>query len=180
MASSATERLRPRLRPPCGPSGVLLASLALVVWLSAGALVPWNRQAAFVAVGIALGLAALSAPTTYWVVAALVATFTFQGLPTVGLPPSLGTVLPIAISWGALGAALLNRATAPIPRLARPYLRWLGAVALGPIPSGLFNHVEVLRPFVSIGLLGVPYVVLAAMLIAPPSSQQRSLLIRIA
>jgi hypothetical protein len=178
MASIANERFRPRLPARVGPSGVLLASLALVVWLSVGALVPWSRQAAFVAVGIALGVSALCAPTTYWVVAALVTSFTFQGLTTLGLLPSLGTVLPIAISWGAFGAALLNRATVPIPRLARPHLRWLAAFALVAIVSGLFNQVEVLRPLLSIGLLGIPYVLVAAILLDPPTAREREVLLK--
>ena len=158
----------------------VLGPLAFFACVAVGLLLLWSTQAAFLAVGCILGLVALGAPTTYWVIAALVSSFTFQGLTTLGLLPSLGTVLPIAISWGALVVALLKRRAVPIPRSARPHLRGLIALSLVAIVSGLLNQVEILRPFLSIGLLGVPFVVLVAMLVDPPSAQERSLVMKIA
>lgn len=158
-------------------SGVLLGSLALFVWLAVGLLLPWSTQAAFVVVGVSLAVAALGAPTTYWVTAAIVSSFTFQALTTLGLLPSLGTILPIGIAWGALAVALLKRGPVSIPGNARPHLRWLTAFSLVAVVSGLFNHVELLRPFLSIGLLGVPYVLLVAILVDPPRAREREVLL---
>lgn len=159
---------------------MLSVSLGLFVCAGVGLLLHWSTQAAFVALGVLLGVAALGAPTTYWIIAALITSFTFQGLTTIGLLPSLGTVLPIGVAWGALVVALLRRRAVPMPANARLYLRWLIAFSIVAIISGLFNHVEILRPFLSIGLLGVPYVVLAAMLIDPPGARERSLVMKIA
>jgi len=117
----------------------VLAALALLACVAVGLLLPWSTQAAFVAVGCILGFVALGAPTTYWVIAALVSSFTFQGLTTLGLLPSLGTVLPIAVSWGALVVAILRRRAVPIPRSARPHLRGLIALSLVAIVSGLIK-----------------------------------------
>jgi hypothetical protein len=163
-----------------GATDVLIGSLTLFVCVAVGLLLPWSTQAAFVAVGVILGVATLGAPTTYWVVAALITSFTFQGLTTLGLLPSLGTVLPIGVAWGALVVALLRRRAVPMPNNARLYVRWLIVFSLVAIVSGLFNHVEILRPFLSIGLLGVPFAILAAMLIDPPSARERSLVMKIA
>lgn len=151
----------------------------LLACVAVGLLLPWRIEAAFVAMGLILGVAAIGAPTTYWVIAAIVSSFTFQGLSTLGVLPSLGTVLPIAISWGALVVAILKRRAMPIPRNARPHLRWLLAFSLVAIVSGLFNHVEILRPFLVIGLLGVPYVLVAAMLVDPPDVRERAVLLKI-
>jgi hypothetical protein len=158
---------------------MLAGSLAVFVCVAVGLLLAGSTQAAFAALGVILGVAALGAPTTYWVITALVSSFTFQALTTLGLLPSLGTVLPIAISWGALVVALLKTRAVPLPRDARPHLRWLIAFSLVAIVSGLFNHVELLRPFLLIGLLGVPFVLLTAILIDPPGSRERSLLLKI-
>jgi hypothetical protein len=158
---------------------VLAGSLVLIVCVAVGLLLPWSTQVAFLALGLVLGVAALGAPTTYWVIASLVSSFTFQGLSTLGVLPSLGTVMPIAISWGALLVALLKRRVGTIPRNARPHLRWLIAFSLVAIVSGLFNNVETLRPFLFIGLLGVPYVVLAAILVDPPGVWERAVLLKI-
>lgn len=179
MASGTADRAWPHVAWRHGATEVLAGSLALVVCVAVGLLLPWSTQAAFVAVGGILGVAALGAPTTSWVVAALVSSFTFQGLTTLGLLPSLGTVLPIAISWGALLVAFLKKRAVPIPRNARPYLRWLIAFSLIAIVSGLFNHVEILRPFLLIGLLGVPYVLLASILVDPPGVRERAVLLKI-
>jgi hypothetical protein len=148
--------------------------------VAVGLLLPWSKQAAFVAVACILGLVTLAAPTTYWVIAALVSSFTFQGLTTVGLLPSLGTVLPIGVAWCALVVAVLRTRAVPVPTNARLYVRWLIAFSLVAIVSGLVNHVEILRPFLSIGLLGVPFAILAAMLVDPPSPRERSLVMKIA
>jgi hypothetical protein len=157
---------------------LLVGLLAVLVFIAIGFLLPWNTQVVFVAVACILCLAAVGSPTTYWVLAALISSFTFQGLATLGLLPSLGTVLPIAISWGALAVALLKSRAAPIPRRARPHLRWLIAFSLVTIVSGLFNHVEILRPFLFIGLLGVPFALVAAMLVDPPNVRERALLVK--
>jgi hypothetical protein len=179
MASNTLARALPRVDWREGATKVHAGSLTFLVAVAAGFLVSWSTQASFVAVGLFLGIAALGAPTTYWVIAALVSGSTFQGLTTLGLLPSLGTVLPIAISWGALVVALLKRRALPIPRNARPHLRWLIAFALVAIVSGLFNHVEILRPFLFIGLLGVPFVLLAAILVDSPRERERALLLKI-
>jgi hypothetical protein len=163
-----------------GATDVLTGSLALFVCVAVGVLLPWSTQAAFVAVGCIVGLAALGAPTTNWVIASLVSSFTFQGLSTLGVLPSLGTVLPITISWGALVVALLRRRAVAMPSNARPFVRWLIAFSLVAIVSGLFNHVEILRPFLSIGLLGVPFVLVAAMLVDPPLERERVAVMKIA
>ena len=164
---------------PPDATGVALGSAALLVCLSVGFLLPLHREAAFLVLLLSFGIAALGAPATYWVIAALATSFMFQGLTTVGLLPSLGTVVPIALSWGAFGAAVLKKGREGIPDQARPHLRWLIALACIAIVSGLFNHVEILRPFLSLGLLGVPYVLLAAILIDPPDARQRQTLLRV-
>jgi hypothetical protein len=180
VASGTAGRAWPHTAWRRNATEVLPGSLALFAFIAVGLLLSWSAQAAFVAVGCILGFAAFAAPTTFWVIAALVSAFTFQGLTFMGLLPSLGTVLPIAVAWGALLVALLRRRAMPIPKSARPYVRWLLALFFVAIVSGFFNHVEILRPFLSIGLLGVPFVVLAAMLIDPPSARERSLLMKIA
>jgi hypothetical protein len=180
VASATSDHSWPHVAWRHGATDVLIGSLALFACVAVGFLLPWSKQAAFVAVACILGLVALAAPTTYWVIAALVSSFTFQGLTTVGLLPSLGTVLPIGVAWGALVVAVLRRRAMPMPNHTRPYVRWLVVLALVAIVSGLFNHVEILRPFLSIGLLGVPFVVLAAMLVDPPSPRERSLVMKIA
>ena len=180
MASGTADHSWPHVAWRHGAPDVLMGSLALFAWVAVALLLPWSTQAAFVAVVCIWGLVALGAPTTNWVIAALITSFTFQGLTTVGLLPSLGTVLPIGVAWGALVVALFRRRAVRMPANARPYVRWLIALSLVAIVSGLFNHVEILRPFLSIGLLGVPYVVLAAMLVDPPSARERSLVMKIA
>jgi hypothetical protein len=156
---------------------VLAKALPLLVCVAVGLLLPKSLQLAFLVVAGILGLAAFEAPTTTWVVAALVSSFTFQGLTFDGLLPPLGTYLPAPISWGALLAAVLRRQT--VPSRARPYLGWLLALSAVAIVSGLFNHVELPRPFLSITLLGMPFAVLTAMLVDPPLPRERSLLMKI-
>lgn len=179
MTSGTADHSWPRIAWRLEATDVL-GSLALFACVVVGLLLPWSTQAAFLAVGCILGFVALGAPTTYWVIAALVSSFTFQGLTTLGLLPSSGTVLPIAISWGALVVALLKRRAVPIPGSARPHLRGLIALSLVAIVSGLINHVEILRPFLFIGLLGVPFVLVSAILIDPPEARQRAVLLKIA
>jgi hypothetical protein len=134
-------------------------------------------QAAFLVVVGICGLAALCAPTSYWVLATLLSSFTFQGLTTVGVLPSLGTVLPIAVAWGTLLVALLR--SQGVASRARPYLRWLVLLFVVALVSAAFNHVELLRPFFSIGLLGVPYALLIAVLVDPPTRRERALLLKV-
>jgi hypothetical protein len=179
VANGTAYRAWPHIRRRRGTTDVLIGSLAVFACAAVGLLLPESAQAAFVAVGCILGLAALGGPTTYWVIAALVSSFTFQALTTLGVLPSLGTVLPIAISWGALVVALLKRRAVPVPRVARPHLRWLTAFFLVAIVSGLFNRVEILRPFLFVGLLGVPYVLVCAILIDPPGIRERAVLLKI-
>lgn len=178
MASEVRDAAFPHVSWPRGARDGFAKTLPVMVPVAVGLLAAKSPQAAFVVVVGILGLAALGASTTFWVAAALVSSFTFQGLTTLGLLPSLGTAVPILVSWGSLLVALLRRRS--VPSIARPYLRWLFVLFLVAIVSGGFNHVEILRPFLYIALLGMPFVVLAAILVDPPGPRERSILMKIA
>lgn len=136
-----------------------------------GYLIAYNPQAAFtLLLAIAL-LGALSLPASNLVLIALCATLTFKALVTFGLLPPMATFADMFFVWAALAAALIGGAlrNRTITRL-RTLVVALAAVAL---VSSVLNRTEFARPLVYFALLGLPFAVVLALLIEPPTKSQR-------
>ncbi len=145
-----------------------------------GALVVVNPQVAFVATLVLLGAAALAAPAAYWTLAALVAALSFRGLVTLGVMPSVATFADIPLAWGALAAALLRRnlhRTSPPPVWVRHNLRWLVSLGAVVFASWAFSGAELMRPILYLALLAEPFVLIAALVLDPPTPRARRVLI---
>jgi hypothetical protein len=141
-----------------------------------GFLVVLNTQAAFLVVLLAAGIAALSAPAAGWALAAVIATLTFRGLVQLGLLPSIATFADIGLGWGALLIAQLHRGGSS--KHARPLLLRLGVLAVATVAAWGFHRSEVFRPLLYLALLGLPFALLGALLVEPPSPRLRRLLVR--
>ena len=153
----------------------ILAVVALAtVALTYGYVVAWHPQIAFVGLFGAMLILGLSLPVSVWVVASIVATFLFKGLVTVGVLPSVATFSDIFLAWGALAAALLHA-----PRgssTARRLFVLLGSLCAVAIFSALANGTGVVRPIVYIALLGVPFVIVLALILSPPTPAMRRII----
>jgi hypothetical protein len=152
----------------------------------------WLAQAAFcICVGVALavnpqlglilavaavGVFALAAPPYWWVLSALIASLTFKGLVTLGALPSVATYLDLPLAWGALAAALM-RGRDDYNRFAAKYLRWLALLSVAVLAAWIMNPSELIRPIVYLFLLGQPFAIVAALLVAPPSPKARKVLL---
>lgn len=156
-----------RLSPP------LILGLSLAV----GFMVSTRPQLSVAAVLGVIGVAALGAPASAWLGAALVATLSFKGLGTLGLIPSVATFADMFLVWGALLSGLLR--SRRIPRSAVRPLRLLGALAVCMAASGALNQTEIVRPLVYLILLGTPFAAATALLVDPPSLRARRLLTRL-
>jgi hypothetical protein len=157
-----------RLGQPLAATGAALV-LGFLVSTSS------HLAAAFV-VGV-LGLAALGAPASAWLAAALVATLTFKGLGTIGVLPSVATFADMFLVWGALASAGLRRRR--LPATAAWPARLLVALGLSMAVSGAFNDTELLRPVVYLMLLATPFVAATALLVDPPDLRGRRSLNRV-
>ena len=153
-------------------AGTVIAIVVGSALVGAGAAI--NLQLAFLVV-VAIGcLAALAAPPSAWVAAAVIAALTFKGLVSLGLLPSVATFLDLPLSWGALFVALSTRHETGA--VLRRHLRWLGLLAAAVLLAWLFNPSEVLRPVVYLMLLGEPFAVAGALIAGPPTPQMRAVL----
>ena len=157
------------------PRTGLLSLTTVCASLLLGAAVAANPQLAFLAVLALLGFAALAAPASTWVLAALVATLTFKGLTSVGALPTVAAFVDIPLAWGALVVALLKRR--PWSPALRVHLRWLGALAVTVGLAAAFNGSEALRPILYLALLGTPFAIVGALLAEPPSHRMRKALL---
>ena len=151
-------------RSTLGVTGFALAAAAI----GAGAAI--KPQLTFVALVALLGVSALAAPASAWVLSALVAAMTFKGLASLGVLPSVATFMDLPLAWGALFVALLKqRERSP---LTRRHLRWLAV--LGRHSACLaFNRSEILRPLAYLALLGEPLRSSEARPADPPSPRMR-------
>ena len=105
---------------------------------------------------------------------ALVAALTFKGLVTLGVLPGVATFVDLPLSWlaFALAVARSGRWSPPARRLG-----WLIAfLALSVVLAWVVHPAELLRPVVYLILLGQPFVLVAALVIDPPSPRLRSAL----
>jgi hypothetical protein len=154
-----------------------MAMAMVIASAGLGLVVVVNNQAAFLVVLLAVGIAALAVPAAAWAVAAVVATLTFRGLVQLGLLPSVATFADIGFAWGALFVAYLRRRG--VAADARPVLLRLGAVGTAAIAAWGFQRSEVMRPFLYFALLGLPFALLGALLLDPPSPRLRRVLVRV-
>ena len=157
-------------------SGAVWA-LVLGVLVAIGVTTVVDFKVAFVLTVTLVGCTALVLPPGIWVAAAVTVAMTFKGLVSLGALPGLATYLDIPLAWGALVAAGLW-ARSPVSRRAQRHLRWLGALVFAVLVSWLFNRSEILRPFLHLSLIGEPFAIIGALLLAPPSARVRTFLAR--
>ena len=153
-------------------AGTVITIIVGSALVGAGAAI--NLQLAFLVV-VAIGcLAALAAPPSVWVAAAVVAALTFKGLVSLGLLPSVATFLDLPLSWGALFVALSTSHETGV--VLRRHLRWMGLLTVAVLLAWFFNPSEVLRPVVYVMLLGEPFAVAGALIACPPTPRMRAAL----
>jgi hypothetical protein len=152
-----------------------LLGAAVALTALSGYIVVLSPTLAFVFLCGVIGFMALGAPTTLWVVAALVSAVTFPGLVGLGTLPAVATFLSIPLSWGALAAALFRKRGEST--IARSHVVWLVVMATCIFLAALVNDSGLLRPLLDLALLGQPFALVGALLVDPPDHRNRGLLI---
>lgn len=136
-----------------------------------------SPQAALVFVAIAVLLLLATTPPIAWCLAAVVAAVTFRAFSSAGILPGIGTYLDIPLAWGALVVSLVHTRT--ISPIARRVLLALGGLGLAVALSWAFSGSEPLRPLFDYALIGEPFALVAALVVAPPAPTMRSAAIKV-
>lgn len=145
---------------------VSAAMFAVGLALALGALTPTSPQLAYALVLATVSIAALGASPYLWLGGAVVATVSLKALSDLHAIPSIATFTDMFLVWGALLSALLRARR--VPDLAKLPVRLLGSLGLVMIASAGLNRTEVLRPIAYFILLGLPFAVVATLLVEPP------------
>lgn len=177
MAPRSSHQGLPRFRPAWIPGGTapLWICICIFVSLLLGWAVAEDQVLVLVVVSAALALAALDAPASLWIFAALLFTIVGRGIVGLGLLPSLVSYIDIPLCWGALLLALIRRRQLPL--LASRVVRLVVLLAVAAGVSTLFNGTELLRSVIYLLILGQPFAIVGALLLDPPSARMRQVLL---
>ena len=157
--------------PPVVALGVMAAVLAGVLAVEAPAI-------AVLILLLGLLVLALTVAPCYWALAAVVAAVCSRAAVSVGLLPGFAAYVDLALAWAAfLFAALTTRSWTANTQWVVLGIAGLGLTAAG---SGVLAGVSVAQSLFAYALLGAPFALVAAILLAPPSVPQRKLLVAVA
>jgi hypothetical protein len=153
-------------------AGVLAVTLSLVIGML---VVKAPTMAVAVAFLPAVMVMATRSPTVL-VASALIAAVAFRGLVGLQVVPAFVQYVHLPLAWGALCVALIRGH--PRSGLARRSGIWLFVLGLAVVASALLNESEPLRGPAYFAVLAEPFAIVCALLIEPPTSSERTLLLR--
>jgi hypothetical protein len=153
---------------------------ATLLSIGLGAVLAVSPTAGLALLIVVVGAASMLAPATYWAIAAVVIAVTGRSMAALGAP-GIVSYLDIPIAWAALAAALIRSSLTKtsMSSYARQFLRFLSWFLAAIALSWLFDGSQVQRLVFFVALWGEPWVLIAALLIDPPSNRQRALLIKV-
>ena len=170
---------RPQIAVPratlAGPPVVALGVIAAVL---AGVLAVGAPAIAVLIPLLGLLVLALTVAPCYWALAAVVAAVCSRAGVAVDLLPGFAAYIDLPLAWGAfLFAALTARSWSSKAQWVALGVAGLGLTAAA---SGTLAGVSAVQSLFSYALLGAPFALVAAILLAPPSVPQRKLLVTVA
>lgn len=169
---------RPQIAAPSARlAGPLLVALGLTAAVLAGVLAVEAPAIAVLIPLLGLLVLALTVAPCYWVLAAVVAAVCSRAAVAVDLLPGFGAYIDLPLAWGAFVFALLtSRSWSSNAQWVVLGVAGLGLAAAG---SGLLAGVSVVQSLFSYALLGAPFALLGAILLAPPSAPERKHLVTV-
>jgi hypothetical protein len=149
---------------------------AILLSCLVGALITFVPDLALVVALAAAGMVALSAHPAYWALAAVVAAVVARVPVAFGVAPAYVVYLDLPLSLVSLALALHSARV--WPQTARRLMYGLLGLGACIIISGALAGSSPARSVLSFALLGVPFVVIAAIVLAPPPPSVRARLVR--
>ena len=156
------------------PLVVALVLLGAALATGLGLLAAAGSPAAPIVLALGVGAIALRLPPAVWVLGGLAFAFAARGLVDQGLAPGSAPYLDIPMVWIGFGLALFTRRA---DRLGQILIYGIATLATVIAVSTVLAGTEIQRGLFYLLLLGQPFAAVAALVISPPRSELRKLIV---